>query len=145
MRSFTWNRFPIKNLLIDSLLTPIVESTYLNIPRAVVLKPFWRRKPRVMTLSRSPTKEILTQVNWHILFYSRMKSVTQNVRGFVETLLRAAQKYPGCLESHAALSRTMVENHLLRASDCERFLVVSDLSHLQQFLGSPFSRSRSRA
>ena len=30
MRNFTWNRFPIKNLLIDSLLTPIVESTYLN-------------------------------------------------------------------------------------------------------------------
>ena len=29
MRNFTWNRFPIKNLLIDSLLTPIVESTYL--------------------------------------------------------------------------------------------------------------------
>ena len=24
MRNFTWNRFPIKNLLIDSLLTPIV-------------------------------------------------------------------------------------------------------------------------
>jgi len=24
------NRFPIKNLLIDSLLTPIVERTYLN-------------------------------------------------------------------------------------------------------------------
>jgi len=30
MRNFTWNRFPIKNFLIDSLLTPIVESTYLN-------------------------------------------------------------------------------------------------------------------
>ena len=30
MRNFTWNRFPIKNLLIDSLLTTIVESTYLN-------------------------------------------------------------------------------------------------------------------
>ena len=30
MRNFTWNRFPIKNLLIDSLLTPIVESTYVN-------------------------------------------------------------------------------------------------------------------
>jgi len=29
-RLFSWNRFPIKNLLIDSLLTPIVESTYLN-------------------------------------------------------------------------------------------------------------------
>jgi len=24
------NRFPIKNLLIDSLLTPIVESTYIQ-------------------------------------------------------------------------------------------------------------------
>ena len=30
MRNLTWNRFPIKNLLIDSLLTPIVESTYLH-------------------------------------------------------------------------------------------------------------------
>jgi len=30
MRNFTWKRFPIKNLLIDSLLTPSVESTYLN-------------------------------------------------------------------------------------------------------------------
>jgi len=30
MRNFTWNRFPIKYLLIDSLLTPIVVSTYLN-------------------------------------------------------------------------------------------------------------------
>ena len=30
MRNFTRNRFPIKNLLIDSLLTPIVESKYLN-------------------------------------------------------------------------------------------------------------------
>jgi len=30
MRNFTWNRFPIKNLLIDSLLTHIVESIYLN-------------------------------------------------------------------------------------------------------------------
>jgi len=30
MCNFTWDRLPIKNLLIDSLLTPIVESTYLN-------------------------------------------------------------------------------------------------------------------
>ena len=30
MRNFTWNRFPVKNLQIDSLLTPIVESTYLK-------------------------------------------------------------------------------------------------------------------
>ena len=28
MRNFTWNRFPTNNLLIDSLLTRIVESTY---------------------------------------------------------------------------------------------------------------------
>jgi len=28
--NFTWNRFPVKNLLIDFLLTPIVESTYLD-------------------------------------------------------------------------------------------------------------------
>jgi len=49
MRSFTWNRFPIKNLLIDSLLTPIVESTYLN--RRLYLedycslsrKPYWQQ------------------------------------------------------------------------------------------------------
>jgi len=27
---FAWERFPIKNLPIDSLLTPIVESTHLN-------------------------------------------------------------------------------------------------------------------
>jgi len=31
MRNFTWNRFPIKNLLIDSLLIPIVVNTHLNI------------------------------------------------------------------------------------------------------------------
>ena len=30
MHNFMWNRFPIKNLLIDSLLTPIMESTYLH-------------------------------------------------------------------------------------------------------------------
>jgi len=29
--TFTWSRFPIKNLLIDFLLTPIMESTYLNV------------------------------------------------------------------------------------------------------------------
>jgi len=38
MRNFTWNRFPFKNLLIDSLLTPIVESTYLNLPKFVSLQ-----------------------------------------------------------------------------------------------------------
>jgi len=33
MRNFTWNQFPTKNLLIDSLLTPIVESTHLQVPQ----------------------------------------------------------------------------------------------------------------
>jgi len=27
VRNFTWNGFPIKNCLVDSMLTPIVEST----------------------------------------------------------------------------------------------------------------------
>jgi len=31
MHGVTWNGFPITNLLIYSLLTPIVESTYLNL------------------------------------------------------------------------------------------------------------------
>jgi len=31
MRNFTWNRFPIKNLLINFLLTPIVELAYFNV------------------------------------------------------------------------------------------------------------------
>jgi len=36
MRNFTWNRFSVKNLLIDSLLTPIVESTYYHSEHPVV-------------------------------------------------------------------------------------------------------------
>jgi len=31
MRYYPWNRFPIKTLLIDSLLTLIVESTYFKV------------------------------------------------------------------------------------------------------------------
>ena len=31
MRNFTWNWFPLKKLLMDSLLSPIVKSTYLNV------------------------------------------------------------------------------------------------------------------
>jgi len=41
MRNFTWNRFPIKNLLINSLLTPIVESTYLNNHRKYYFKQWF--------------------------------------------------------------------------------------------------------
>jgi len=42
MRNLTWNRFPIKHLLLDSLLTPIVESTYLNHSR-VVFNKLWSK------------------------------------------------------------------------------------------------------
>ena len=31
MRIAAWNRFPLKNLLIDSLFISFVESSYLNI------------------------------------------------------------------------------------------------------------------
>ena len=36
---------------------------------------------RPTILLKSRTKEILTQVAWHILFYCRTKSVAQNIRG----------------------------------------------------------------
>ena len=39
IRNFTWNRFPIENLLIDSLLIFIVESTFLNYWRYKNLQP----------------------------------------------------------------------------------------------------------
>ena len=42
MRKFAWNRFPIKNLLIDSLLTPIVESAYLKGHQAVAKTLHWK-------------------------------------------------------------------------------------------------------
>ena len=43
MRNIKWNRFPIKNLLIDSLHTPIVESTYLECLYAISR---WRIYPQ---------------------------------------------------------------------------------------------------
>ena len=47
MANFTWNRFPIKNLLIDSLLTPIVDNTYLNHQKPeVVPDPDFRSRLR---------------------------------------------------------------------------------------------------
>jgi len=33
VRSFPWNRFPIKNFPIDSLITSTVENAYLGIDR----------------------------------------------------------------------------------------------------------------
>ena len=42
-----------------------------------------------------PHWNFLTRFNVHVLFYSRTKSVTQNIRRFIERLLRAAQTVPG--------------------------------------------------
>jgi len=51
-----------------------------------------RWRGQIQTLLEGRTKEILTQVNWHVFIYRRLKPVTQNFRGFVERLLRAAQR-----------------------------------------------------
>jgi len=44
-------------------------------------------KSRPTILFEIRTKEILTKINWHILFYCSMKYVTQNIRGVIERLL----------------------------------------------------------
>jgi len=44
---------------------------------------------------REPLKTILNQVNRQVLFYYRTKSIAHNIRGFIERLLRAAQKVLG--------------------------------------------------
>jgi len=49
-------------------------------------------KSRLTTLLEGHTKEILTNVNWHGLIYSRTKSFTQYITGFIERLLRAARR-----------------------------------------------------
>ena len=42
MPNFTWNRYPIKNLLLDTLRTLIVESTYLKrIKMILSVADFW--------------------------------------------------------------------------------------------------------
>jgi len=51
----------------------------------------------------------LTQVHGTFCFIAERKSVTHNIRGFIERLLRAAQRVLG----HAAL-RTVVEKHCAR-------------------------------
>jgi len=50
---------------------------------------------RLTTLLNGPTKEISVKVIWHILIHSRKKPVTQNSKGFIERLLRAAQRVLG--------------------------------------------------
>jgi len=44
-------------------------------------------KSWLTTLLGSCTKQYLTEVNWHVLFYCRTKSVAENVRYFVKRLL----------------------------------------------------------
>jgi len=47
------------------------------------------------TLLEDHTKEILAQVSWQVLNYSRTKSVTQNIKGFIERLLRPEGRTKG--------------------------------------------------
>ena len=51
-------------------------------------------KPRPTILLESCTKKKLPQINWH-MFYCTNKSVTQNIRGVTEGLLRATQRMLG--------------------------------------------------
>jgi len=50
---------------------------------------------------------MLPQVNWHVLFYCRTKSVTQDIRGFVERLVRASERV---LEGHTRPSESRLRN-----------------------------------
>jgi len=69
------------------------------------------------TLLESRTKDILKQVNLHVLLCCRMKSVPQNIRGVsvTERLLRTAQRMLG---SCMRLFKAMVENHCIRPVRC---------------------------
>ena len=65
-------------------------------------------KSRLTTLLESGIKNVLTHVNGHVVFCGRTKSVTQNIRGFIQRPLRAARR--DAWEPHAA-RRTVVDNH----------------------------------
>jgi len=61
----------------------------------------------LITLSESHTKEILTQVNWHVVFHSRTRSVTQNTRNYWKT---AEGRTKSAWKPYADLTK-VVENH----------------------------------
>jgi len=61
----------------------------------VALKGAKGAKSRLTTLLESGAKEIVTKVTTNVLLYSRTKSLTQNIRGFIERLQRATQKVLG--------------------------------------------------
>ena len=65
-------------------------------------------KSTLTTVLESCIKEILTHVNWHVLFYFRTKSVTQNIRVVIKRLQRAVR---GVLRSVMRLS-----DHWLRTT-----------------------------
>jgi len=81
MASFKTNSLTIKTSYFDLSKTLDQWFSTFSLKRA---------KSRHTTLLESRTKKILTPVNRHVLFYSRMKYVTQYIRGFIERLVRAA-------------------------------------------------------
>ena len=72
-------------------------------------------KYRLTTLLESRTKDILMQDSWHVLFHCRTKSVTQNIRSFIERLLRAAQRVLG---SHMRLSEQWLRTTGINGVEC---------------------------
>jgi len=49
--------------------------------------------------AREPHWKILTQVNWHVLFHCRTKSVTQDVRGWFKNSWEPYKKCLGAARS----------------------------------------------
>ena len=92
-------------------------------------------KSRRSTLLERLTKEILTQVNWHVLFYSRTRSVTQNIRDFIERLLRTAQRVLG---GRMRLTNQWLRTTSFKCNFLPRLKIVTlqtrgwlDINHLQ--------------
>ena len=67
-------------------------------------------KFRLTTLLESRSREILTQVNRHVLFYSRTKFFTQNIRGIIERCFadeKLAVVYSNGIEEHSIGSASL--------------------------------------
>jgi len=70
-------------------------------------------KSRLTTLLENPTKDILTQVSWQVLFYSRTNCVTQKYYRFYWKTAEGRTK--STWEPHVA-PRTAVENHWFKSN-----------------------------
>ena len=69
--SFTWSRFPIKILLIISLFTPIVESTYLSIDMCK-FESSQKDESRTQSSDSSEAYRKPSAFNWICFFCSQL-------------------------------------------------------------------------